>query len=158
MVYGKGGYCCTLTWASFLSSLSAVLAFSVPSQRLRYSSTRSSSPGSLWAAHLIRRHVSVLCRPVGPCHAHAAKGQACPTVINASRPRPPSPDSCSTAWSQRIYGVLPSWYVGTGTVRRDAPRGGEGPARYVLRVPEQLRNPDTLKVPEWENIRGITGT
>ena len=54
--------------------------------------------------------------------------------------------------------VLPGWYVGTGTVRRDAPRGGEGPARYVLRVPEQLRNPDTLKVPEWENIRGITGT
>ena len=61
-----------------------------------------------------------------------------------------------------IWGpVLPGWYVERywdrpyGTIPRESIRAL---ARYVLKVPEQLRDLlDTLKIREWEAIRGIAG-
>ncbi len=57
--------------------------------------------------------------------------------------------------------VLPGWYVERywdrpyGTIPRESIRAL---ARYVLKVPEQLRDLlDTLKIREWEAIRGIAG-
>ena len=48
------------------------------------------------------------------------------------------------------------WDRPYGTVPPEAVRAL---ARYVTRMPEQLRDLlDTLKVPEWGKIRGIAGT